>query len=222
MQREKLKYDFEHALLATQIEVQEQAFETVSQDIHDNIGQMLSLGCVQLASVKNSATAPELAEKIEGILQLFKKSVKDLRLLSHSLNTGLIEHRELRQSIKTEFDRIEAFSNIVCKFEAAYDDDALLPKQKIIIFRILQEALQNILKHASASSITVRIAQDSKHIKVNIADDGVGFSEAAVDDKKTLGLLNMQRRAVMLNTTILINSSPGTGTQITFTIPFTT
>ncbi len=157
LQQQQLKFEYETSLLNTRIEVQEQAFETVSLEIHDNLGQMLSLGCIQLATVKNEIKDREMAGKLDSILQLFKKSVKDIRLLSHTLNTNLVEHLELKQSIQTELDRIEAFSNISCSLDAGYEEEALFPKQRIIIFRIIQEALQNVLKHAKASAIHIVI-----------------------------------------------------------------
>jgi len=208
-------------LLSTRIEVQEQVLETVSLDIHDNIGQVLSLGCIQLANLKNTTPEADMAGKLEDILQLFKQSVKDLRLLSHSLNTGLIGQKGLEQSIQTQFSRIEAFSNIECTLTSGNIEEALTPEQRLIIFRITQEALQNILKHAEATKIDILLHQDDYHFMVRIQDNGVGFEMDKNKDEPggSLGLVGMQQRAAFLHANLSIHSLIGKGTEITLKIP---
>lgn len=219
LQQKQLKYDYDNLLLNTRIEVQEQAFETVSREIHDNIGQVLSLGCVQLASLKYTIGNTEMAEKLNDTLQLFKKSVKDLRLLSHSLNTGLVGHKALEQSVRSEFDRIETFSNISCTMEVMDDEEALTSDQRLVVFRIIQEALQNILKHAEATAISVRLDQNNTNFTACVKDNGKGFLRLENQAPESLGLVSMQQRASLLKARLTINSLPGQGTEVTLDIP---
>lgn len=219
LEQQQLKFDFENALLTARIEVQDQTFETVSRDIHDGLGQVLSLGCVQLADLKNYVDNEQTLNKLDDTLQLFKKAVKDMRLLSHSLNTGLVEHRELRQSVITEFNRIEAFSGIRCTIEMQEDDTMLTPQQRLVIFRIIQEALQNILKHAQASTIRLSLEQFDGNMKMQLVDNGIGFDMSHHEMPTSLGLLSMAQRAKMLNAELTINSSLGSGTVLTLLLP---
>lgn len=221
LEQQQLKYDYEHSLLTTRIEVQEQAFEIVSRDIHDNIGQVLSLGCIQLASLKNAIDNKDVVGRVDDTLQLFKKSVKDLRLLSHSLNTGLVQHRPLEQSVKTEFDRIEAFSNIDCEIYVPNGEEALPPDQRLVVFRIIQEALQNILKHAEATKIRILLEQLETTFNVLVSDNGIGFEQNERKVAQSLGLLSMEQRATLLKAQFRITSLPGKGTEVTLEIPIT-
>lgn len=222
LKQQKLQFDYENLLLATRIEVQEHAFKVVSQDIHDNIGQTLSIGCMQLAMLRNEIDNPVLLATAEDILQTFKKSVKDLRLLSHTLNTEFIEHRDLNQCIGAELDRIETFSAINCSILISEDENELPGEHRLIIFRIIQEALQNILKHAEATEIKVALDYNPLELTILIEDNGIGF---VVDESlplATLGLLSMKQRAQMLNAQLHVDSSPGNGTRLFLRIPIKT
>lgn len=221
LEQQKLKFDYEHSLLTTRIEVQEQAFEFVSRDIHDNIGQVLSLGCIQLASLKNTIDSNEVVLKLDDTLQLFKKSVKDLRLLSHSLNTGLVQHRPLEQSVKTELDRIEAFSNIDCEVYVPNGEEGLPPDQRLVVFRIVQEALQNILKHAEATKIRILLEQLDTTFNVQVTDNGIGFEQVTGQAVQSMGLLSMQQRATLMRARLTVSSLPGKGTEVNLEIPIT-
>ena len=217
--RQQLKFDFDNSLLSTRIEVQEQSFETVSRDIHDGIGQVMSLGCVQLASIKGTIDNPAIVARLEETLSLFKQTVRNLRLLSHSLNTGLVERRSLEQSVRTEFDRIEAFTNIKCSYEQVLNEESVSPEERLIIFRIIQEALQNTLKYAEASSIDIRINKQGPFLMVRIRDDGIGFDTNDIDRTESLGLLSMKQRAALLDARLEITSAQGKGTTVTLSLP---
>ncbi len=218
IRQQQLKFDYESSLLTTKIEVQEQAFQTVSGDIHDNIAQVLSFGCMQLANVKNSVADEKLLQKLDDNLQLFRKSVKDLRLLSHSLNTGLIEHRTLEHSVKAEFDRIEAFSSIKCYLDAIQEDD-LDAGQRLLIFRIIQEGLQNVLKHAKATEIHISLESHDDRFCVKLRDNGVGFDRQQLQQFDSLGFLSMQQRATQLGAELSVDSLQGSGTTLTLELP---
>jgi two-component system, NarL family, sensor kinase len=216
--RQKLAFDYSQSLLNTRIEVQEITLNTVASELHDNIAQALT-GCfMQLANA--GSMLDDLGSKvyIDEAKENIKGVIKDVRLLSHSLATTMVEHRELQEVIQAELSRIESFSNISCSLRSTTIHE-LNPEQRLLLFRIIQEALQNILKHAQASNIIISLDSDDTYYRASIKDDGRGFDTKTVGESKSLGLVNMRDRITMLKGELDIDSAPGSGTQIEIQIP---
>lgn len=219
MEKQQLGFHYNNELMKTRLEVQEQALLMVSQEIHDNIGQMLSFSCVQLSSLKDYVTGNGreiLAENQD----LIRQSVKNLRLLSHTLNTGLIEKRTLEEAIQTELDRIKAFSEMTCELVVNEEQPTeLQPETKLLIFRIIQEALQNVIKHADATSVRVELNYAPEELEIRVCDNGKGIDKSVLEDTKTLGMANMQYRAVMLKAIFSVQSENNCGAVVSLRVP---
>lgn len=218
LERQQLEFDYNRSLLDTKIEVQEQALKMVSQEIHDNVGQVLSSTSMQLTALRGHLKDDGGKELLEDTIGLVRKSVKDLRLLSHSLNNGLIETREIDEAIQSELDRIQAFSGVQCSLDSNSTQE-LAPEQRLLVFRIVQEALQNILKHAAARNIKISINAADKYQQVLVKDDGKGFDATNALTNASLGMTNMKERATLLKANLNVMSSPGAGTTIELLVP---
>jgi len=218
LERQRLEFHYNQSLLNTKIEVQETTLTMLSQELHDNVAQVLTAGVMQL----NPAVELMQDEQGKAILNAAKKTIKsaisDIRLLSHSLNTGLVEHRDTGEAIQDELTRIEAFSKIRCKLQSEEEHD-LPPEQRLLVFRIVQEALQNILKHAKASSITVAISSTDEQYRLQITDDGIGFNVQDGRLSNSLGMNNIRERTSLMRGTLNILSAPGKGTTLDLQIP---
>jgi signal transduction histidine kinase len=203
-EREKLKQDFEQAILETRLEVQEQTMRQISQEIHDNIGQVLSLANLHLKTM----IGPD-AEKIDATAYLVNKAIDDLRSLSKSLNPEGISRTGLIQVMKNELEQIEKTGQFLTSLSV--EGNIQLPSNKLLIlYRMIQEVLNNIIKHSEASMIQARIGDDM----ISITDNGKGF-----DTQQNLpgsGLQNLKQRAHVIGVSININSSVGKGTSIIF------
>jgi signal transduction histidine kinase len=217
--RQQQAFDYSQSLLHTRIEVQESTLNMIAQELHDNIAQSLT-GCFMQV-----ATAASLVQDNDSLKEIIgeakngiDKVVSDVRLLSHSLATGMAEHRDLSEAIQAELTRIASFSNNSCTLRSRTIHE-LQPDQRLLIFRVFQEALQNILKHAHASSILIELDSDDAAYKMSITDNGRGFDVATISHAGSFGLMNIKERIALLSGTLHIVSAPGQGTQIHVTVP---
>lgn len=207
---------FQHTLLQSQLEIQEQTFKTISQEIHDNIGQMLSLAKLNLNTIDFSR-AQKTIDKVSDAKELVSKAIQDLRDLSKTLNTETITTIGLMRAIEMELQRLQKTETVQTHFDITGILVKLDAQKELILFRIVQEALHNIIKHARATVINVTAAYTSHQLLVTIMDDGCGFDKGIANHGS--GLRNMQSRARLMNARMTITSRPGNGTQIAICLP---
>lgn len=209
---------YEQELLSSRIEVQEQTMQAIAYDLHDNVGQLLSLVSSILGSI-NIGDPENTREKIAAAHDLTTRSIKELRELAKRMQGLQLMHSGLYEAINTELEyirkmayRVNFNTNGNAGPETSQDKD-------LIIFRLFQELLNNIIKHARATQIDITLEYLNTELKLHVADNGQGFDSAGVVGKKGMGLGNVQRRAAMLNGEVIFNSSPE-GTSIIVSIPY--
>lgn len=210
----ELKNKFDATLLQTQIEIQEQTLKTISQEIHDNIGQILSLTKLTLSQV--DVVKENNIEKLNTSKTLLNKAIIDLKDLSNSLNTDSIEAMGLLKAIEYEIELINK-TGIIAELIVTGTIEKLNPKTELILFRMVQECLNNAIKHAKAKNIIIDAVYNNNSFELAIKDNGVGFDINKINSKG-LGLKNMQTRVKVINATLHLSSSID-GTQILITIP---
>lgn len=140
--------------MESKLEIQEQTLKTISQEVHDNIGQVLSLAKLNINTMAE-ATPEALTEKINDSRLLITKAIQDLRDLSKSLNTDYISEMGLLKAIEYEVDLIQKTVLLNIKLIIKGETYRLDPHTELIVFRIVQEALHNVLKHAQATLVKV-------------------------------------------------------------------
>ncbi|MDE3236526.1 MAG: hypothetical protein KGO81_11265 [Bacteroidota bacterium] len=211
----ELQTTFEQTLLQTQIEIQEQTFNNISEEIHDNIGQILSLVRLKLNTLGPSPTE----ENINDADEWLQKAIHDLRHLSHSLNTSLIRERGLCNALIIELEQFQKTKKFTTEFECDTDLSQLEDSRSIILFRMIQEMLNNIVKHAKASLIKISVQESRDTFIFTIYDNGIGFNTQLVKEKKNgAGLTNLFARAKTINAAIDLHSEEGKGTTITINV----
>lgn len=218
-QNENLKIAFQQELLQTQIEIQEETFAYISEEIHDNIGQVLSFLKLNL-SLNKALENHELEEKIKSSQELVTEVIKDLRNLSKSLSYEFIKEFGLAEAIKNEMDRIRQSQTLEVVFSKSGKEYSFPDQFNLLIFRIFQESLNNILKHAKASKLEVSLTFKNRFLNMQIQDNGLGFQMDEAKSKHGSGLNNIQKRAKLLNAALHISSAPGEGSMINLQIPF--
>jgi len=223
-EKQQIQFQFQQELLRTQLEIQEQTLKNISQEIHDNVGQVLSLAKLNLNTM-DITKKEQLQDKIDNTLSQVSKAINDLRDLSKSFNTdnitaiGLVKAigYELEMIKKTDFLKTEFINNGIWK--------KLEPQKELILFRIVQEALHNIIKHAGAKTAKVSANYTDKELELQIADDGKGFDLSPLSQEGEtgfgLGLRNMQNRAKLIGADITMNSRAGEGTLVKIILPVT-
>jgi two-component system, NarL family, sensor kinase len=220
---EKLRHDYEKNLLSTQLEMQEQTFQHISREIHDNINLSLTLAKLNLNTF--DWNHPDKAKiKIYSTLQQISKAIADLSDLSKGMNTEIIINQGLIEVLKKETNRLRELNLFELDYVITGNPVFLDSQKELVIFRIIQEALNNIIKHARATSVKLNLEYNFDHINVLIADNGRGFCKEGIEQNKNkesnAGLNNMQKRAALFNGRTIIDSTPDSGTNIYVTIPY--
>ncbi|OBX22321.1 hypothetical protein LX77_00161 [Gelidibacter algens] len=213
----KQQKQFEETVAKTSEEIQEQTLKYIGQELHDNIGQLLSLASMQMGML-GVKIADDIKEPYLETQKIIKESLGEVRALSKSLNTDVIQKRGFSESILYEIERLNRMKLITAAF--AVDGDVVAfgnKKDGIILFRILQEFISNTVKHSNASKLTISLDYKQEQLLINATDDGVGF---LMDDlKDSSGLLNMKNRAELVESTFSLISQPDHGTQLSIVYP---
>jgi len=215
----QLKFDTE--ILKTHVEVQEQTMQTIATDLHDNIGQLLSLTTLTLSSI-NLNEVEKSEKKISTSLNLLHKSIKDLRNLAKLLQGEQLIETGLGRAIKQELDRLKSISG----YKIHVKNQLLTikvssPNKDLIILRLLQEIINNIIKHAKATHIEIDTFLINETLYLNVSENGVGFNYEEIKcQKRGIGLYSIHKRVEMVAGKIQIDSSTSNGTLITIEIPY--
>ncbi len=214
MQNQLLEAEHKQLLLQTQIEIQEQTLKTISQEIHDNIGQVLSLAKLNLNTFENVESSTNQT-KITDTKQLISKAINDLRDLSRSLHGDKIAELGLQESITNELKILQNTGQFKTDLKITGSAYKLEPQKEMVLFRIVQEALNNSVKHSKAKNITIQLQYSIDVFKLCISDDGVGFDSNKLTATQTgIGLKSMQNRAALIGGVFSIQSINGTTIQI--------
>jgi signal transduction histidine kinase len=211
-----MKEEYDKQLMWSQIEMQEEAFAHLGQELHDDIGQLLSSTKLLInVTQRNMAIVPDTLLTAEATLST---AIHHLRALSKSFSRQWLDQFSLIENLKAEIDRINASKEIKVKFS---HDVLILPLQaepQIILFRIIQEAIQNCIKHARPQIIDISIRESNQQLIVIIADDGGGFDKDSMSDKG-IGIRNMQHRTKLLKGEISWEVTTAGGTAVLINLP---
>ncbi len=205
-------------LLETEMEIQTQTMKHIGREIHDNIGQKLTLASLYTQQLAFENKAPQINENIEHIGEIINQSLTELRQLSKSLTDDTIENFSVSELIATECKRIHALKKCHVSFDNNLKNDLDSYKLKRILFRITQEFLQNSIKHAQCKNINVSLSQDQKMIVLKLKDDGKGFDIVNIKSKG-IGLKNMEKRTELIGGKFTLESQPQLGTTVIIEIP---
>ena len=214
IERERMSIQFEQTLLKSQLEIQEQTFSHISREIHDNIGQVLSLVRINLNTLGTERTE----DKVNLMDELLGRAITDLRSLSHTLNTDYIRTSGWEEPVRKLLGDLEKTG--MFEIKSSFDHNLPDPggEKSIILFRMIQEVFNNIVKHANATSIRFSALKTERGMKIQIEDNGSGFSLAEKMSAPGVGLTNLENRARMIAASCDILSAPQQGTSVTITL----
>lgn len=205
---------FEKELATSQIEMKEQTLNYIGQELHDDLGQKLSVVRLRqnqlIAKMKDS----EKEELVE-LNELLGECIQDIRDLSKTLITEQVIHFGLIESLEREISKIQKLRLLKIELITQKHDIDIMPKHGLILFRIIQESINNILKHSKAKNVSIKIEDDHKKLDILISDNGKGFNTNLKKDGS--GLKNMELRAKIIHAEFSIQSEPDKGTQTSIT-----
>lgn len=204
LQKEEDKKRFEREIAETQIEIREETLRNISWELHDNIGQLLTLAKIQL----QNATP----ENIEDVSNTITKGLTEVRALSKLINPEAIKNINLKEAVQLEIDRFNRLNFISSTLDITGEEFKIEKKASIIIFRILQEFFSNTIKHSKASELNVAINFNRNCLEILAKDNGVGFSSEIIS--KGIGLENIKNRAKLIGAEAIFQSEKNKGTSL--------
>jgi signal transduction histidine kinase len=187
----------------------------LAQDIHDSVTQSIfsMIFTTQTARQNSDAGDGRAADALREIEDMARQALKDLRLLLYQLRSPLLEYEGLVSALRYRLDAVEARAGIKTKLIAPAEIE-LSAEAEEDAYRIAIEALNNSLKHARATEVTVELRPEDETLTMSITDNGIGFDEASIPHSGGLGLAGMQERAARLGGSVLVRSARGAGTTV--------
>ena len=210
-----MQYSYRQELLKTQLETQEQTFHQISEELHDNIAQLLSSTRMLLGITER--TMNQVPDSLRTADETLSKAIQDLRMLSKSLNKEWLRQFNFIENLKTEIERINAARTTHLELSTQVSTLPLQPESQVMLFRVVQEALQNCIKHSQATKVMIRIEQ-GEDIRVLIQDNGKGIQTDA-NRPAGVGMLNMNHRTKLLGGAISWSPAVTGGTLVTISVP---
>ncbi len=218
----QLQENFTQEILHSKAEIQEQTLQYVATEIHDNFSPTLSVININLASVLPEVVDP-VKEAITDTKILVKQLMAEMKALSGSLNTDQITRTGFAKSLEEYINHLRKANLYAIEFSIAGDRFRLPANKELILFRMCQEVLNNIVKHAEAKSIEILLSYGVSHFNVTIKDDGIGFDPVTIENdphkQSSTGLRNLRNRALAIAATLTVYSHSGKGTNIRINLP---
>ena len=210
----------EKSLLESQLKIQEETFQAISQNLHDNIGSNIST--TMLLLYKDEQASPEeLENNRKEALGMLGKIVDDLKDIARNLNADYLENIGLNEAIRHRMEQLKRLKKYEIELNLNDIPKRIDRQKQVILFFIFQEAITNINKHAQAKEIGVILHYETHKLSMRIRDNGIGManSEAGKNKQKGAGLINMKNHAAMIGADLTIQSNSSSGTEIILTVP---
>jgi signal transduction histidine kinase len=204
-----IQFQYKNEIAQAQLEISELTMRRTVLDIQNKVGQNLALASMQIRSFQNEEISLDIKPE-----DLISEAIQDLRSLSKTLHSDYYLELGLNAAIRNELALIETSADIKCNFHIIDfpDEWEYTAEQEIILFRCVQEAIANSVKHSQATEINVEIIEDEIQYKLLISDDGVGMDLNST--KFGLGITNMKQRLALIHGNFIIKSATNQGTHI--------
>lgn len=227
-QAEQALLDKQQRLSSITVELslaEERERRRIATELHDNIGQDLILAQIKLGVLAKSSLTNAEAGILDNTREILGSIIQRVRFLTHMISPPILESGGLEAALKWLTRQMEADYCLQIAFADDTRKKNLSKEIQSVLYHAVRELLINIAKHAECSAASVSVGRNDDNIVINIEDDGVGFDSNAIEENLAqgsgFGLINVRRRIYHLGGTFTIESSPGTGTRITITMPLT-
>jgi PAS domain S-box-containing protein len=201
--------------------VREEERKTISREIHDELGQMLTVLKIQISLLSNKITDNDLIKsKFKSVEKLIDDSIESVQKIASKLRPGLLDELGLVPAIEWQTQDFMEKTGIDCSCILPKEEINLDQDKSTALFRIFQESIFNSARHANATKIFINLYEDYKHLILEVIDNGKGITQNQLSDPKSLGLLGMKERALIFGGSVEIKSSMNNGTTVKAVIPF--
>ncbi|MFK5855276.1 MAG: sensor histidine kinase [Bacteroidota bacterium] len=211
----------EKKLLAAQsiLTGQEEERKRISQELHDGIGVLLSTASIHFSNITGSSGDKELDGMLVKANDMIKQAGNEVRKISHNMMPGVLSNFGLFDALEDLFDEVDESGAIVVSYNMQGDDSRLNERTEIMVYRIMQELINNTLKHAKANNVRVDLQREISKLKISYVDDGVGFNYQSKQLDKSLGLSGISSRVDFLHGTLNVVTNRGKGCSYNIVVP---
>lgn len=213
LQKEKLRR------LRSVIDGQDRERQRLARELHDSLGQSLIAVRLQLESTEKPGLS-QVRTAIDLSKGMIDQAIDEVRRISNDLQPAALDELGLETALRTRIMELAAIAGIDATVESHGSLSRLEKKSKIYLYRIAQEAVTNIIKHARATEMTISLSRNEQTVSLSVSDNGKGFILDPTSYAHRNGIQNMRERASLLEGTFTIESAPKAGTQINVTIPY--
>jgi signal transduction histidine kinase len=198
---------------------QEAERSRMARELHDQTGQALTSILLGLRAIED-AKPDQIRDRVAGLRGLVTEALQDVRRLAVDLRPSTLDDFGVVTAIQRLCSDVAAKSGISIDFHATREGDRMSREVESCLYRVVQEALTNVIKHAAAGNVSVLLAPGERDLTLIVEDDGVGFDPATVD-RARLGLVGMRERVALVDGSLTVESTPGGGTTLRVTVPLT-
>ena len=219
--RKQLELDYQQRMMLASMESEENERRRLAGELHDSIGAMLSTIRVGITTLARQIPDPQSVEQPK---QLLDETIQSVRKISRDLMPSTLEKFGFAQAVKELCERFHATSQVPIHYTENGELNSFDKNRELMLFRVVQELLNNALKHSQAKEINVILTSESENVIVAVEDNGVGFDVEAVrnskDSGRGLGLFNIENRARLLNARIDYDTERTAGSKTTLIVPY--
>ncbi|MBF9223553.1 tetratricopeptide repeat-containing sensor histidine kinase [Hymenobacter ruricola] len=219
------RQQLERLRAAAVLEAEEAERRRIGSDLHDGVGQLLTAAKLNLHALSEELGVPTVGQQamLQNALDGVEDSFREVRSISHNLMPNALIKRGLAQAVRDFLDKVTPDGRLKINLEVVGLDRGgrLEPTVENVLFRVIQELVQNILKHARATEVTLQIIRHAEELTVLVEDNGVGFDPAALGPDAGIGLKNIESRMAYLGGRANFDATPGHGTSVTLEMPLT-
>jgi len=195
------------------LNAQERERERIARDLHDEVNQALTALLLRLEAVRRQTDDQAAAEELGEIGELISRAMRELLDLARGLRPTTLDDLGLKAALATLVEEVDRKAGIAASFEVEGAVDALPEAVQLVAYRVAQEAVTNVVQHADARHLRVRLIGSEGVIELRISDDGVGWTGGRENER--LGIAGMRERALLCGGELTVESEPGAGTRVT-------
>ena len=202
-------------------QIREEERIRIARELHDELGGFLTVLKLDLSSLGKEPTTASASfrQKVDSMAKTMVAAIGSVRRICSDLRPSVLDHIGLTAAIEWQVEEWQAKTGVRCAMSSVIDDESLDPGRATAAFRVLQEALTNVARHAQATGVRVRLWTDECRLRLEVRDNGRGIADATVADATSLGLLGMKERVFCFGGTVDIHGAPGEGTTVDVSIP---
>jgi signal transduction histidine kinase len=208
--------------LSTHLQVvREEERTRIARKIHDDMGQALTALKIDLTWLNKKLTddQPLIREKLQSMVTLINETIETVHNLSEDLRPGILDDFGLSAAIEWQAEEFQKRTGIECRINLASDESNLSKEKSTNLFRIVQESLTNVIRHANATKVEINLSEKDGRLLLEVADNGKGITKAAVTNPKSFGLIGIKERVHSLGGEVDISGTPNAGTRLKVKMP---